>query len=161
MSVRHTITTTKDLRGIETSAREASFCQTYFTLLVSSDQSTVKFIRGATGVENEEKNNLNFANKVFNRQDVLILFGLNSGISLYMIHPCVFHIVFEGSSYQRYLVCFPIDRTLSEKGLVLKETTQSRAYRWLWYRNPETHFTKDLLDFWGKHYTVFAFNQAQ
>ena len=41
-------------------------------------------IRGKLGVENEEKNNLNFANKVFNRQDVLILGGLNSGISLYM-----------------------------------------------------------------------------
>ena len=40
-------------------------------------------IRGALGVENEEKNNLNFANKVFNRQNVLILGGLNSGISLY------------------------------------------------------------------------------
>ena len=29
-------------------------------------------IRGTLGVENEEKNNLNFANKVFNRQDALI-----------------------------------------------------------------------------------------
>ena len=38
-------------------------------------------IRSTLGVENEEKNNLNFANKVFNR-DVLILGGLNSGISL-------------------------------------------------------------------------------
>ena len=36
------------------------------------------------GVENEGKDNLNCANKVFNRQDVLILGGLNSGISLYM-----------------------------------------------------------------------------
>ena len=36
------------------------------------------------GVENEDKNNLNFANKVFNRQEVLILVGLNSGISLYL-----------------------------------------------------------------------------
>ena len=35
-------------------------------------------------VENEEKNNLNFTNKVFNGQDVLILGGLNSGISLYI-----------------------------------------------------------------------------
>ena len=43
-------------------------------------------IRGILGVENEEKNNLNFANKVFNRPDVLILGGLNSGISLYMIY---------------------------------------------------------------------------
>ena len=42
-------------------------------------------IRGALGVENEEKNSLNFANKVFNRQDVLILGGLNSGISLYFV----------------------------------------------------------------------------
>ena len=41
-------------------------------------------IRGTLGVENEEKNKLNFANKVFNRQDVLILGGRNSGISLYI-----------------------------------------------------------------------------
>ena len=41
-------------------------------------------IRGTLGVENEEKKNLNFSNKVFNRQDVLILGGLNSGISLYL-----------------------------------------------------------------------------
>ena len=41
-------------------------------------------IRGTQGVENEETNNLNFANKVFNRQAVLILGGLKSGISLYM-----------------------------------------------------------------------------
>ena len=40
--------------------------------------------RCTLGVENEGKNNLNFANKVFNRQDVLILVGLNSGISLYI-----------------------------------------------------------------------------
>ena len=40
-------------------------------------------MRGALDVENEEKNNLNLANKVFNRQDVLILGGPNSGISLY------------------------------------------------------------------------------
>ena len=39
-------------------------------------------IRCTLGVENEKKNNLNFANKVFNRQNVLILGGLNSGISL-------------------------------------------------------------------------------
>ena len=39
-------------------------------------------IRGTLCVENEENNNLNFANKVFNRQDVLILGGRNSGISL-------------------------------------------------------------------------------
>ena len=39
-------------------------------------------IGGTLGVENKEKNNLNFANKVFNRQDFLILGGLNSGISL-------------------------------------------------------------------------------
>ena len=38
-------------------------------------------IRGTLGVEN---NNLNFANKVFNRQDVLILGGRISGISLYL-----------------------------------------------------------------------------
>ena len=41
-------------------------------------------IRGTLGVENDEKTNLNFANKVFNRQDVLSLGGLNSGISLYI-----------------------------------------------------------------------------
>ena len=35
------------------------------------------------GVENEGKDNLNFANKVFNRRDVLILGGLNSGISMF------------------------------------------------------------------------------
>ena len=34
-------------------------------------------------MENEENNKSNFANKVFDRQDVLILGGLNSGISLY------------------------------------------------------------------------------
>ena len=47
------------------------------------------------GVENEEKNSLNFSNKVFNRQGVLILGGLNSGISLYsvknygMVYDCL------------------------------------------------------------------------
>ena len=41
-------------------------------------------IRGTLCVENEEKNNFNFTNKVFNGQDVLILDGLNSGISLYL-----------------------------------------------------------------------------
>ena len=41
-------------------------------------------IRGTLRVEIDGKNNLNFANKVFNRQDVLILGGLNSGISLYL-----------------------------------------------------------------------------
>ena len=41
-------------------------------------------IRVTLGVENKEKNNLNFANKVFNRQDVFALGGLNSGISLYI-----------------------------------------------------------------------------
>ena len=40
-------------------------------------------MRGPLDVENEDKNNLNFANKVFNRQEVLILGVLNSGISLY------------------------------------------------------------------------------
>ena len=39
--------------------------------------------RGTLGVENDEKTNLDFAIKVFNRQGVLILGGLNSGISLY------------------------------------------------------------------------------
>ena len=39
------------------------------------------------GVENEETNNLNLANKVFNRQNVLILGGLNSRISLYNVCP--------------------------------------------------------------------------
>ena len=41
-------------------------------------------ISGTLGIETEEKNNLNFANKVFNRKDVFILGGLNSGISLYL-----------------------------------------------------------------------------
>ena len=41
-------------------------------------------IRDTLGVENEEKNNLNFANKVLRRYNVLILGGLNSGISLYL-----------------------------------------------------------------------------
>ena len=40
-------------------------------------------IRCTLGVENEGKGYLKFANKVFNRQDVLIVGGLNSGISLY------------------------------------------------------------------------------
>ena len=40
-------------------------------------------IRCTLGVENEEKNSLNFQNKVFNRKNVLILGGRNSGISLY------------------------------------------------------------------------------
>ena len=35
-------------------------------------------------MENEEKNKSNFANKIFNRQDILILGGLKSGISLYI-----------------------------------------------------------------------------
>ena len=42
-------------------------------------------LRGTMGVENEEKNNLNFVNEVFNRSDVLILGGLNSRISLYLL----------------------------------------------------------------------------
>ena len=41
-------------------------------------------IKGTLCVENEEKNNFNFTNKVFNGQDVLILGGLNSRISLYL-----------------------------------------------------------------------------
>ena len=36
------------------------------------------------GVEKEEKNNLNFVNEVFNRSDVIMLDGFNSGISLYI-----------------------------------------------------------------------------
>ena len=36
-------------------------------------------------VENEEKNKFNFTNKVFNGQDVLILGGRNSRISLYKL----------------------------------------------------------------------------
>ena len=43
-------------------------------------------IRGTLGVENEDKNNFNLANKVFNRPNVLTLEGLNSGISLYVQH---------------------------------------------------------------------------
>ena len=40
-------------------------------------------IKGKLCIEYERKNNFNFTNKVFNGQDVLILGGLNSGISLY------------------------------------------------------------------------------
>ena len=42
-------------------------------------------IRGTMGVENEEENNSNLVNEVFNRSDVLILGGLNSRISPYLI----------------------------------------------------------------------------
>ena len=42
-------------------------------------------IRCTLGVENEGKDNLIFANKVFNSQDVLILGVLHSGISLLLI----------------------------------------------------------------------------
>ena len=41
-------------------------------------------IRSTLGVENEDKNSLNFANKVF-CIDVLILSGGNRGISLYSV----------------------------------------------------------------------------
>ena len=41
-------------------------------------------IRCTLGVENEEKNSLKIANKIFNRQGFSILGGLNSGISLYL-----------------------------------------------------------------------------
>ena len=41
-------------------------------------------IRDTLGVENEETNNLNLANKVFDIQNVLILGGLNSRTSLYL-----------------------------------------------------------------------------
>ena len=44
----------------------------------------LSLIRCTLGVENEEKNGLNFQNKVFNRQNFLILGGRNSRISLYM-----------------------------------------------------------------------------
>ena len=40
-------------------------------------------IRDTLGEENEETNILNLANKVFNWQNVLIICGRNSGISLY------------------------------------------------------------------------------
>ena len=46
-------------------------------------------MRETLGVENEEKKNLNFANKVFNELNVLILGGLNSGISLYILRKFV------------------------------------------------------------------------
>ena len=36
-------------------------------------------------VDNKEKNNFSFTSKVFNGQDILILGGLNSGISLYIL----------------------------------------------------------------------------
>ena len=58
-------------------------------------------IRCRLGVENDEKNNFNFANKVLNRYEVLILGGLTSGISLYYYHECnvfkvnsAYHIIF-------------------------------------------------------------------
>ena len=46
-------------------------------------------IRVTLGVENEEKNKSIFENNVFNRQYVLILGGLNSGISLYYYYKTV------------------------------------------------------------------------
>ena len=46
----------------------------------------LSLIRDTLGKENEETNNLNLANKVFNSHNVLILGGLNSGISLYRIN---------------------------------------------------------------------------
>ena len=48
-------------------------------------QNRWSLIRYTLCEEKEEKNNLNFANKVFNRQDHLFLGGLNSGISLYLM----------------------------------------------------------------------------
>ena len=51
-------------------------------------------IRGTLCVGNEEKNKSDFANKAFNRQDVLILGGLNSGMSLYYVVSFVFAFVF-------------------------------------------------------------------
>ena len=60
-------------------------------------------IRGILGVENEEKNCLNFANKIFNRKYVLILGGLNSGISLY--YTCLRYSYFCSKTY---VVCFRI-----------------------------------------------------
>ena len=51
-------------------------------------------IRGTLGVENKEKNKSNFANEVFNRHNVLILGGLNSGISLYMLFRSCFHCMY-------------------------------------------------------------------
>ena len=67
-------------------------------------------IRCTLGVENEEKNSLNFTNKVFNREDVLILSGLNSRISLYCIevhdachsikvHNACYHLEVYGACY--------------------------------------------------------------
>ena len=47
--------------------------------------------RGILCVENEEKNNFNFLNKVLNGHDVLIVGGLNSGISLYVLLSYVHH----------------------------------------------------------------------
>ena len=43
-------------------------------------------IRCTLGVENEEKNSLNFQNKAFNGENILTLGDLNSGISLYFEH---------------------------------------------------------------------------
>ena len=52
-------------------------------------------IKCTLGVENEEKNSLNFGNKDFNRQD-LILGGLNNGISLYFLMlKAVSHVIYN------------------------------------------------------------------
>ena len=45
----------------------------------------LSLIRCTLSVENKEKNCLNFQNKVLNRKKVIILGGLNSGISLYIL----------------------------------------------------------------------------
>ena len=50
-------------------------------------------VRCSLGVENEGLDNLNFANKVFNRQIVLILDGRNSGISLYFPQPWMLYMI--------------------------------------------------------------------
>ena len=60
--------------------------------------------RCTLGVEDEGKNNLNFANKVFNRQDVLILGGLNSGISLYIVLKIAVSDTYLGTIYNMHTI---------------------------------------------------------
>ena len=62
-------------------------------------------IRGILGVENDEKNNLNFANKVYNWENILILGGLNSEISLYLKQNtyCIIYRQYYTYSVQQHL----------------------------------------------------------
>ena len=54
-------------------------------------------ISDTLGEENEEKNNSNLANKVFNWENVLILGGLNSGITLHILYTtCIYYFPCSG-----------------------------------------------------------------